>query len=75
MTAREPLLDARGAAELLGVHLRTLQQWAQQGRVPCLKVGSRLRFRRAELEAWAEGRGVKHAQTAKASGDQAVRGL
>lgn len=63
------------AAAFLGVHPQTLIRWAKEGRVPCLRVGSRLRFRRADLEAWAEGQGVMHAQTAKASGDETVREL
>jgi len=48
----EPLIDCEKAAELLGIHPKTLQQMARQGRIPAKKVGRSWRFRTSELDAW-----------------------
>ncbi len=52
------LLDEREAAELLGVKTGTLSVWRSCGRykIPYIKVGARVRYRRAHLEAWLENR-------------------
>ncbi|MBE3597554.1 MAG: helix-turn-helix domain-containing protein [Limnochordaceae bacterium] len=47
-------IDARQAASLLGVHYVTLLKWAKQGRVPCVHLGSRVRFRVSALQQWLE---------------------
>lgn len=44
------MLDAREAAELLGVKLSTVYQWKCQRRLAAIKLfGRALRFRRSEL--------------------------
>jgi len=48
------LLTAREVAELLGFAADTIVDWAEDGRVPCFKIGGRLRFRLSEVEAWVE---------------------
>jgi PTS system nitrogen regulatory IIA component len=50
----ERLLTARELAELLGFQAGTIVDWAERGRVPCFKVGGRLRFRLSEVERWLE---------------------
>jgi hypothetical protein len=51
------LTDARGAAERLFVSERTLSNWRYQGRGPAyLKVGGKIVYRIAVLEAWLEAR-------------------
>lgn len=50
-------LDTAGAAELLGVHPRTIARMANRGELPCTRVGRLLRFERDELLAWLERSG------------------
>lgn len=77
MTARGAtaprLLGTAEAAEYLGVHTRTLQEWVSQGRIHCLRVGRHLRFRIADLDGWAEGRRVPNVQKTQAPGHQTVQ--
>lgn len=42
------------AAELLGVNRYTLYRWARQGKVPCIRLGSSVRFRVAALARWMD---------------------
>lgn len=51
---RDQLLDARAAADFLGLKAPTVYQWAGAGRLPNFKVGGAVRFRRSELEEWLE---------------------
>ncbi len=45
------LLDVNEAAALLGLKSpRTLYKWAYGGRIPSVKIGKLLRFRRSDLE-------------------------
>ncbi len=39
---REKMLSTPQVAEALGVHLRTVQLWLRQGRLPGVKLGPRL---------------------------------
>jgi excisionase family DNA binding protein len=52
----EPLLPLREAAELLGMHWKTLEAFAREGRVPATKVGKRWRFRASVLDRWIHSR-------------------
>ena len=60
--SREPstpmLLTEKEAAKILGFSIRTLQKWRTQGAGPCfVRVSARaIRYRRADLEQWIEGR-------------------
>lgn len=46
----EQLLTPREAADLLAVSPGTVRNWAYQRKLPVVKIGSTLRFRRAALE-------------------------
>lgn len=49
------LVETALAAELLGIELRTLENWRSQGRGPrYIKVGSRVRYRVADLIDYIE---------------------
>ena len=52
------LLDENKAAEFLTLAPGTLSVWRSTGRyaIPFVKVGRRVRYRRADLEAWLESR-------------------
>ena len=52
------LLDEKAAADLLQLSPGTLSVWRSTGRysIPFVKVGRRVRYRRADLEAWLASR-------------------
>jgi excisionase family DNA binding protein len=52
------LLDCEAAAELLNVTPGTLSVWRTTGRygLPFVKIGRKVRYRRADLLAWIERR-------------------
>jgi excisionase family DNA binding protein len=50
----EALLDAREVAALWGIHPETVARMAREGRLPCVRIGSRLvRFRLADIQDFA----------------------
>lgn len=64
--AGRDLLDEKAAAELLTVSPGTLSVWRSTGRynLPFLKVGRKVRYRRADLLAWLEKRTRESGATA-----------
>lgn len=50
----EPLLTPIEAAAWLQVHVKTTIRRAREGELPALRVGKHWRFRRSDLENWAE---------------------
>lgn len=52
------LLDEQQAASAIDVTPGTLSVWRSTGRynLPFIKVGSKVRYRRADLESWLEAR-------------------
>ena len=54
MIGEDDIVDAREAAELLGIHEETLRRLAREGKVPAFKVGGVWRFNRSSLYSWAE---------------------
>lgn len=64
--AGQDLLDERAAAELLTVSPGTLSVWRSTGRynLPFLKVGRKVRYRRADLLTWLEKRTRESGATA-----------
>lgn len=47
-------LTIREASEYLRVKGSTLYAWAERGVIPCYKFGRLVRFKKAEIEAWAD---------------------
>ena len=55
MTNNPPeIMTIRETAEYLRVSLSSLYKLAQEGRVPCQKVGRHWRFRRESIDRWLE---------------------
>ncbi len=52
------LLDEQEAAQLLDVSPGTLSVWRSTGRynLPFLKIGRKVRYRRADLQEWLDAR-------------------
>ena len=47
----EPFIDSKTAGELLGLHLKTVEKMARDGRLPARKIGKFWRYRASELDA------------------------
>lgn len=50
----EPLINTEEAAKLLGIHAKTLQLMAREGKVPGIRVGKFWRFRKSQLDHWVQ---------------------
>jgi len=50
------LLDTKGASEFLGISKNTLYEWIIQRKIPHIKVGRLVKFKREDLEAWLKKR-------------------
>jgi excisionase family DNA binding protein len=53
----------RGLAEYLGVSAGTLRHWVMRGRIPYTKAGSRVIFRKKDIEPWLK-KNTKKTETA-----------
>ena len=56
--ARE-LMNATEAAEMLGIHPKSVTKYVKSEGLPGIKVGGHYRFRRADIIAWLEERAMK----------------
>lgn len=54
MLHENPYWDIKALSEYLNIKRGTLYAWAEQGKIPCLKLHGLLRFRRDEIEQWLE---------------------
>ena len=52
--AREPLIDAQGAARFLRLHPVTVREMAGRGDIPAMRIGRVWRFRASSLDAWVD---------------------
>ena len=50
----ERLLDVKEAAALLGCSEAAIRKWVHQRRLPAVRVGRLVRFRRQDLEAFVQ---------------------
>ena len=50
------LWTVRDVAQFLGVHEKTIYDWAARGDLPCFRLGNRLRFSPTELTRWVSAR-------------------
>jgi len=53
----EDLVTVQEVADYLKMSPQTIYRFAQQGRIPALKVGNRWRFRLADIETWLQQQG------------------
>jgi excisionase family DNA binding protein len=54
MTVEEALMDIKQVAAYLQITEATAYNWAQNGRLPGIKIGRIWRFRREDIEAWLD---------------------
>jgi excisionase family DNA binding protein len=50
----ERLLNVKQVAEYLQLKESTIYSWAQDSKIPAIKIGRTWRFRRADLDTWLE---------------------
>jgi len=48
------LLNVKQVAEFLQLKESTIYSWAQDGKIPAIKIGRTWRFRRSDLDEWLE---------------------
>lgn len=53
----EALWDVRDIAKFLRMSEGAVYAAVERGQIPCLRLGRRLRFRPAAVQAWVEGTG------------------
>jgi excisionase family DNA binding protein len=53
-TQFEPLLSDEQAAQLLGLHAKTVQRLARTGALPAVRIGRYWRFRASALDGWID---------------------
>jgi len=53
-TRRDELWTIHDVARYLRIHEKTAYDWAAQGRLPCIRLGGRLRFDPVELGRWVD---------------------
>ena len=46
------LLSVRQVSQILGSHPHTIYGWVEEGKLPCLRIGSRIKFRESVIEEW-----------------------
>jgi excisionase family DNA binding protein len=63
----EALLTVPEVADYLRVKPRTVYQWVWRRRIPFVKAGATVRFRRAEIDDWLARRNRKETRLAPAS--------
>ena len=52
------LISIQQAAEYLGITVGTIYQWRSQHKVPYIKVGRRVKFKKEQLDQWLTERTV-----------------
>jgi excisionase family DNA binding protein len=50
------LWTVNDVARFLGMHPKTVYDWAARGELPCFRLGNRLRFSPTELTRWVSAR-------------------
>ncbi len=66
----ETLLNVKQVAEYLQLKESTIYSWAQDGKIPAIKIGRTWRFRRSDLDSWLE-RHLKGEESVAEGGEQA----
>jgi len=54
MAQEEEIMTLKEVAQYLKIKERTIYKWAQNGKIPAIKLGSTWRFRKEEVNAWLE---------------------
>jgi excisionase family DNA binding protein len=55
MTSTAKLITAGEVADVLRCHVMSVYRLAKAGTLPCIRIGSRLRFREDDLVSYIEG--------------------
>lgn len=53
------LMNIQQAAEYLGLSVGTMYQWRSQHKVPYIKVGHKVKFKKGQLDQWLAERTVQ----------------
>ena len=50
----EELMTTKQVADYLQLHIITVYQWSREGKLPTLRLGKTIRFRKSEIDAWID---------------------
>jgi len=53
---RYAYLTGEDIAEFLGVHKKTVERWRKKYRLPCMRLGGRIRYSVGDVTRWASAR-------------------
>jgi len=56
LRARKGLMSVREVAEALGSHIQTIYGWVEEGKLPCFRVGGRIKFDGKAIADWLDSR-------------------
>ena len=59
MEKEKGLMSVEEAADYLGVKRSTLYRWKYERKIPCIKVGHLLKFKKDQLDTWLEEREIE----------------
>lgn len=65
---QDTLLNVKQVAAYLQLKESTIYSWAQDGKIPAIKIGRTWRFRRSDLDIWLE----RHLQTGTSVGNRSL---
>ena len=66
MLDQNALLNVKQVAQYLQLKESTIYSWAQDGKIPAIKIGRTWRFRRSDLDTWLERHLKAEEESAKA---------
>lgn len=58
LEARNGLMSVNELAELIGTHTQTIYKWTRQHKLPCIRVGGRLKYDPVATAGWLRARSV-----------------
>jgi excisionase family DNA binding protein len=58
LEARSGLMSVKELADLMGSHAQTIYKWTRQHKLPCIRVGGRLKYDPVATAGWLRARSV-----------------
>lgn len=58
LRATKKPLTVKEVAETLGCHIMTIYDWIKEGKIPHMRIGSRIKFDPGALASWVEARSI-----------------
>jgi len=56
LRARKGLMSVREVAQTLGSHIQTIYTWTDECKLPCFRIGGRIKFDGKAIADWLDSR-------------------